>query len=286
VYVNDEGGEAGEWTETELTTWTTESPDDIICRGDFIMVVNGAESLPLARSIDGGTNFTYLSGNTDMASHALAAIDAIHQDFLIAVGADGYVYLSDDGGDTWTTVDAGDATTENLTKVWIVRTNPSVVYALGANNALIKSENGGYSWFALTGPSASDALVDIVAPNEYDVLVLNDDAELWYSTDGGTTWTEMADLPQLVTTPVGVAMAACNCGTVHAAGTLYVAVKDGSSAAHKIYRNAGWGSGQFEIEQSCDDLPEEPADMMCCHSNLAMVVGGDGSTYGWVGLLS
>jgi len=286
VYVNEEGGQHDQWVETELSTWTSGSPSDIVGVQDFILVVNPNETLPLARSMDKGTTFTFLSGNSDMASHAPHAADLLSPDKIIAVGADGYVYMSTDYGDTWETVDSGAATTESLTKVMICRDNPAVVYAIGANNAIIKSENGGYTWVALTGPSENDALTAIEVLHQNDVLVGNDDGELWYTTDGGESWSQQADLPSLPASASLKALSCCACGDVDKHGACYAAVEDTGSTDHVIYRNAGWGSGQWEIETGFDALDLAPADLVCCNNNRALVVGGDGSTEGFTGLIA
>lgn len=286
LYVNDQGGQHDGWTETDLSTWTTEDPTDIAGAQDFIFIVNGAETLPLARSMDRGTTIAYLSGSTDMGTNNPFAADLITPDFIIVVGANGYVWVSDDYGTTWQTVSAGGATSENLTEVMICRDNPSVVYAVGANNAIIKSRDGGYSWFALTGPSATDALsaLEVIAENE--LLVGNDDGELWQTTDGGNTWTEQAELPSLPASAAINAISCCACGSVEKHGACYLIVEDTAASEHIVLRNAGFGSAQWETEEGFTSLSLIPQDIVCCNNNRALVVGGDESNSGFTGLIS
>jgi hypothetical protein len=286
LYVNEQGGQHNQWAGIGLTSWLTNDPTDVFGVQDFIVVVNGQESLPLARSMDKGATVAYLSGNTDMGSHAPYAGDAITPDKLIVVGADGYVYMSTDYGETWETVSSGSATTQNLTKVMICRDNPSVIYAIGANNAIIKSSNGGYTWVALTGPSAGDALTALEVLHENDVLVGNDDGELWYTSDGGTSWTQQTALPSLPTNASLKAISCCACGDVDKHGACYAVVEDTSALDHQVYRNAGWGPGQWEIETGFGSLTLAPEDVVCCNNNLALAVGGNGTNEGFTGLIS
>jgi photosystem II stability/assembly factor-like uncharacterized protein len=287
-YVNQQGGQHSQWVGHGLTGWLTHDPTDIAGVKAFIIIVNGQEALPLARSQDYGATHAYLSGNTDMATHAPYAVDLLAPNHIVLVGADGYAWLSTDYGETWTTVEAGGATTEDLTKVVICRQNPSVIYAIGTSNAIIKSENGGYTWVALTGPSAGDDLIALEVLNQNDLLVGNDDGELWYSTDGGETWTMQAELPSTPANAKVTAISCCACGSVEKAGVCYLTMEDTGLATieHVVYRNAGWGPAQWEIETGFDDLALVPEDVVCCDNNRALVVGGNGTNEGFTGLIS
>jgi len=289
LYVNEKGGIFSQWSGIGLTSWTTEDPSDVFGVGDFLTVINGGETLPLAVSGDKGSSVSYVAGATSMATYEPYAGDCVHPSLCIIVGGTGRVWLSTDYGQTYTEVESGSATAQNLTKVKICRRNPSVVYAIGASNAIIKSTNGGYSWFALTGPSATDALTAIEIVGENDVLVGNDDGELWQTTDGGETWTQQAELPDLDSSPAITAISSCPCGSIDKAGVTYVvATGDGLPAQHKVYRNTGWGTGQWVAETGFDALTTDyaPADVVCCDNNRALVVGGDGANTGFVAVIS
>lgn len=286
AYVNKLGGAHSQWEGIGLTGWTVGDPTDIFGVMDFVMIVNGSEALPLARSQDKLSTVAYLSGNTDMTSHNPYAGDTISPDFIVLVGADGYVWVSSDYGETWLTTSSGGATTQDLTKVMICRQDPSVVYAIGASNAIIKSDNGGYSWYALTGPSAGDALTALEVLNQNDVLVGNDDGELWQTTDGGVSWTQQAELPSLPAAASVKAISCCSCGSVEKSGVCYIAVEDTGASAHYVARNAGAASGQWEIETGFADFDLAPEDVVCCNNNRALVVGGNGTNFGLLGLMS
>ncbi len=273
----------------ELTEWTVDGANAVLCLSDYVFIVSDGEALPILRSRDGGATRVALAGNADMAAHPPRAIEALGLGLILVGGEDGYIYMSTDQGDSFSTVSAGAATTQNINKIKICTEDPSVVYAVGASNALIKSEDGGYTWYALTGPSAGDALIDIEVYNALDILIINDDAELWQSEDGGETFTQQSDLEGISVTPVGVGIAACGC-TV---GTGFVVEADSVTSfvparGMRVFRNVNSGSHWREIQGSplAVAVGNYPRAVACCNENLALVVGGNGTDEGFYALIS
>lgn len=286
LYINHHDGAHAEWDATSLAPWVG-NPTDVFGFQDFVIVVSGSDVLPLARSMDGGASVTFLAGGTDMATHAPLAGDLITPDKIVLVGTDGYIYLSTDYGDTFETVDAGVASGgADLTQVKFCRQDPAILYAAGVGGVVVASYNGGYAWVALESPGGDD-ITALEVLHENEALVGTDALDLWYTTDGGATWQEQAALPSLPTAGSIVALACCACGSVEKHGVCYaVAADSGIAAAHRVYRNAGWGSGQWEIETGCASMPYTPSDLAAAHNNLALVVGGNGTNAGFTGRLS
>ena len=65
-----------------------------------------------------------------------------------------------------------------------------VVVSVHDNNAILLTSNGGDTWSLITGPSVGDNLTAVWVWNENQFYVGNNQGELWYTTDGGTTWTQ------------------------------------------------------------------------------------------------
>jgi len=286
LYVNERGGAHAEWESLELATWTSASPTDVIGVNDFVLVVNGDESLPLARSMNKGVSVVYLSGNDDMDDNDPLAGDVISADKVILVGENGYIWISTDYGDTWETVSSGGATTEDLTAVMICRQNPAVVYAIGENNAMVASYNGGYTWVSLTGPAAGDNLTAIEVIHENDLLIGTNDGELWMSSDGGNSWVEQGTLPGLPGTATIVSISCCACGSVDKHGACFLAVADGAGTDHLVFSNVGWGTAQWQTGTGFTDLDLAPYDGVCCNNNRALIVGGNGTDEGFTALIA
>lgn len=112
-----------------------------------------------------------------------------------AAGNGGYIWYSEDRGDTWTEILP--ATTGVAVEIWDIHSPPddsSLVYAVGGGNTVIKSEDTGLSWVDVTGPAdGTENLFTVDVDSEYRFYVGGEiDASeecLWVTDDGGTTYT-------------------------------------------------------------------------------------------------
>ncbi|MDD5264000.1 MAG: hypothetical protein PHU43_04095 [Candidatus Bipolaricaulis sp.] len=119
----------------------------------------------------------------------------------LTYGAASGVYLSEDGGETWTWVLVTDSE-EPVTAVEFSTLNPKIAYA-GSNQAIYRSEDGGHTWERRTakakggggrwGPPGIRAGFPIdlqVDPRNADRLFANNySGGNFLSEDGGCTWT-------------------------------------------------------------------------------------------------
>ena len=107
----------------------------------------------------------------------------------------GYIYKSENSGQTWTAVESGIETIEVLRD--IVFYDDKVGYSVGDNNAYLYTVDGGEAWNAGTGPAAGIALFSVAANDKGQVFVGTNDARLMRSedgTDGTPVWEEWLDL--------------------------------------------------------------------------------------------
>lgn len=105
-------------------------------------------------------------------------------------GPSGHVWFSDDQGDSWTMFE--DVNTQILRD--IATADGNTIYAVGEINTIIKSENAGASWTALTGPMTGAFDLHAVRALTNDHVLVGGEIDtnleqLWCSLDGGTTWT-------------------------------------------------------------------------------------------------
>jgi photosystem II stability/assembly factor-like uncharacterized protein len=121
-----------------------------------------------------------------------------YSDGLIwATGNGGYLYYSEDRGDSWTEVTG--TTTGTAVELWDIHSPDGVTfYVVGDSNTCLKSTDGGVSWTTTSdaSPAASSvSLLTVQAPTEYRVIVGGriDTSEdcLWISVDGGTSWNDL-----------------------------------------------------------------------------------------------
>lgn len=277
LFINYYGGDLDQWgTGIALTAWAVGDADCVIALGDFIVVGSNAENA-IIYSDDLGT--TQVEVTTNVAGPN--DLDAIDQTFIVCVEDSGVVIASRDAARTWEVLDNGVATAQNLNVVMIARDDPQVIYACGASNAFIKSTNGGENWFALTGPSAGDGLTAMWVKDKYNVLVGNDDGELWETTDGGNNWTQQNALPD---TPAVTAslngLTGCGCDV------MYAVMEDTTATSHVVYRNVdGGASGKWYHAYTVKGTTttyaapsQPPLAVACCDANRAIIAGGATTT--------
>lgn len=282
LYINRYGGDLDQWEDgITLANWTNAGEDAtrVLCLGDFVLATsNGAGGVYY--SDDLGTTLVEHT-ETDWATNGPNEPDGMDQSFIVMVADAGHIWITTDAGRTWELSDDGLATTQNLTRVMIARDNPQVIYAIGASNALVKTENGGENWYALTGPSAADGLTAIWVKDQYHVLIGNDDGEIHETEDGGESWSQQDELPNLPAVPIVSDIFGCGCDG------LYAAVRHSGGTGHRLYRNVdGGASGRWYIPENVPTPTYEPAAGTCCDINRAIFVGGDGATNGNVVLIA
>jgi photosystem II stability/assembly factor-like uncharacterized protein len=106
--------------------------------------------------------------------------------------SNGYIFKSSDAGLTYTAVES--ATIHSGAWNAIHFFDDNVGYAVGAANIIAKTLDAGVSWSQVTGPSAESGN-DVLTVNVLDrnrVWIGYDSGTLYYTLDGGVTWTERA----------------------------------------------------------------------------------------------
>ena len=174
---------------TYLTT--SEEPAAIDIMGDYLIVVsNDAGSYAYARinSLDGT-----LGSFTEVTTGVVATKEP--NDIFVAspfqaylVGDGGYIYSLTSVTQGLTTLDAGDATTQNLARIH--GDSLSTIVAVGAAAAVVYSTNGGASWQTTAAAPGAAALTAVSVKDRYHWWVGG--ASRYYTRNGGTSWTQQA----------------------------------------------------------------------------------------------
>lgn len=281
LVVNLAGGDDDNWTANQLATMVGYDAARVLCLGSFVVVI--ASGYGIMHSDDLGTTEIYVplaDVTAWAANHLPLCIDGIDQTFIVIGCEEGYITASYDAGRNWETVSSGEATTEPINDIMIARDNPQVIYAsTEANKVVIKSENGGRTWFALgaigmggTGPTA------LYVVNQSTVLVGNDAGEVWQTVDGGTVWTQQSDLPGATVKGNVTINDITGCGC----GILFMATEESGSVASRIYRNVDGGAeGRWYVPADIGTLTHTTGPIeaiTCCGPNHAVGVGGNGTT--------
>lgn len=102
-----------------------------------------------------------------------------------AVGNDGVVLKSTDGGDNWGVLSSG--VSSDLRDVYFTSVN--VGFAVGADGACIFTSDGGNSWNPID-LSVSATLRSIHFVNEDEGWIVGNSGLIFHTNDGGATWTQ------------------------------------------------------------------------------------------------
>jgi len=267
--ISMDGGHS--WTLSTIPVFTTATVlSDIGGVGDFIVAVAAGEP-GYAYSWDGGASWALVDDTvmTDFTAHPPMVVKVYDFQNVLIGGADGYLWLSADGAVTFSTVDGGVATSEDI--INISYASDSVVYAVGATNTAKKSINAGLTWAEVTLPVAqvADTPAAVYALDDLIVLVgYSGTGGLWYTLDGGDNW--LQDTSVSGTTKVYY-ITGCGCGVLYAAGEV--------GGVGIVMRNIDYGApARWLILEN--DVPGTTYDSVaCCDQNYAVAVGAATGIY-------
>ena len=273
LLINLYGGDLDLWTQLPLTAFGATDAAAVTCAGEFLVVVNTADT-SIIYSDDRGTTQVYIdqATYTDWGTHAPANVDMIDQTFIVMCAADGYIYGSFDAARTWETLSDGSAGTVNLVDIMIARDNPQIIYAIDSATGVTKSENGGETFYPVTATGGGNSL-SLYVINQSTVIVSTADGEIYQTVDGGVTWVEQGDLPGLTTKADNNIEAITGCGC----DVLYLVASDTTANEQKIFRNVdGGASGRWFEPTDYEDpgASNVMTSIACCGPNHVIVTGG------------
>ncbi len=232
-------------------------------------VLLAATASGLFRSVDGGSSFTQVIstgvglGITDVAFHPTDSTKAI------ASGFDGDAWYSTNGGLNWTAATGLPAASFRRVEIAYAPSNPVIVFAsVDFNNGTIyKSSDGGATYVQLTTAPASylngqggydNALW--VDPTNANSLVIGG-LDLWRSTDGGATWTQISDWRYSPSSPhadhhaivslpgfngtTNTTVLFGNDGGIYSTANIYTAGAANNHTSGWVYQNHNLGITQF-----------------------------------------
>ena len=179
------------WTDGIVSSSTANDVlDAFSCVGDYLVVLNRtAARIEYARLSDvtsGSPTWTSVSTGF-VAAGAPLAIWSASPSFTWIVGLGGYIYLMEDPSNGVSVQDAGVATPRDLHDIHGV--DSLNVVAVGNDNSVVYTNNGGLTWTSVTGPNPSDNLNCVWMASESVWWVGDEVGNLWYTLDKGSTWT-------------------------------------------------------------------------------------------------
>ncbi len=190
VVFTQDGGAS--YSDTLIDTLAAaEDPNEFACVGvNLVVVSEDSESLhyaPIADILAGTETWIevltgFVVNQGPLAIHSQSP----RHTWIVAEG--GYIYFAEDPTASVTVQDAGVATAQDLMSVHAL--DILNVVAVGVSNAVVLTRNGGATWSAITGPSVGVTLNTIWMRGKDEWFIGDAGGQLWYTLDGGTTWTE------------------------------------------------------------------------------------------------
>lgn len=187
IYSGDAGATIGE---TNISTLgANEDPNAAACVGAYLVVISeDSESLHYASLADillGTETWAEVTSGFVATKGPLAIFSASPVHTWIAAEG-GYIYFTDDPTSSVSVQTAGGVTTENINAIH--GADEENIVAVGANNTVLFSNDGGVTWAAVTGPNVGVDLTAVWAKSDIIWLVGAADGTLWYTADGGANW--------------------------------------------------------------------------------------------------
>lgn len=212
LYTTDSGSN---WTETATDPFaSSEDVSGIECfqldrDTNRIIVARGttdpSNPAEIAYSDDNGTTWVNVdvgSVNGQFAPHS-GSLFALDRNNIWLGTDDGYVYKSEDAGQTWAAQESGVITTSEINGIAFVDENEGMF--VGNSNIIARTDDGGDTWSAVTAPSAQAGInIWSVEPSSDDRWWIGYETtgELWYTEDDGDNWSQRTF--DFSTTPVSI----------------------------------------------------------------------------------
>ena len=152
----------------------------------------------LSYTDDNGATWTNVTIGGAAAGHGPTyggGLFALDEHNIWLASAAGYIYFSSDGGETWTIQDAGVVTVTDYSQI---KFDESGQYgmAVAPADVIAVTTDGGNTWAAAGGNTGTgDDLLTVDVIDNNRAWVGTDEGNLYYTRDGGATWTQETGWP-------------------------------------------------------------------------------------------
>lgn len=286
VWVTHDGGDT--WANTAAQPFAITTDDIVACAivdmGNNLhrLIVSlrapaGAQGKTSYSDDDGATWHSVNLGGA-AAGHGCThggGIFALDEHHVWLCSAAGYIYFSSDAGETWTAVESGIATAGDYAAIKFTADGLNG-FAVAEAGIVVSSTDGGLNW-AVTGASIA-AVPDLFALDVRSadfVWVGGDTGGIWFSEDGGDTWTQRTGwIGSGVGVVNGIAFANDYCGFM---------ICDNATPHGKVYRTIDGGYTWQAITSAAND---GLTALFVGDENYALYTGLISTALGFLGLVA
>lgn len=192
IYSSDGGATIGQRSITTLAA--NEDPSALACAGTYLAIVSNESGsihyAPIADILAGSEVWAEVATGLVVPAGRPNDIFSAGSGHTWIVGNGGYIYFASDITAGVTPQTAGSVTVENLNAIHGLDDRNLV--AVGANNAVLRTANGGATWTGLTGPAVGVDLNTVWMRTDSEWFVGAANGNLYYTRDYGATWTTVA----------------------------------------------------------------------------------------------
>ncbi len=166
-------------------------------------LTSGGPGSGLYKSTDGGAHWTEISNNPGYATGTLGKIGvSVAQSnprvvYSIVQAANGGVFRSDDGGQTWKHVNDQWKLRQRAFYYTVITadpTNPKKAYAPNVNTLYVTTD-GGNAWKSLDSIPHGDHHIVWINPDHPNILLEGNDGGATVSANGGESWSTVQNQP-------------------------------------------------------------------------------------------
>ena len=265
LYNNDNGNNS-QWVVKELMG-ITDLPVDIIGFGNFVGILTDAGTL--VRSDTYGDDISVVTPAV-WGSNLMSAMFGLDQTLLFAVGTNGYISKSLDGGRTWTTSSEANALGSDSFSGGGVFTNRSL-FAYGKGGLVAVTQDAGESWYTIplsyNGAAFTDNILAMSMFSKDSFIIVASDGFI-YSCDDGETLIQQTQLEGL---PAGTYLNARIDVNKSDVGHLFIS----DDTTSYFYRSVDGGANGYWYKVKEGDLASGTIvhDMAVLGDNLTVLVG-------------
>jgi len=173
-----------------LSSGTTNKLNVVAFCDQFHGVIAG-DNATLKTTSDGGLTWTPAQGIPSVGYRGACICWETSGPHIFIAGDSGIIITSSGGTGNWQTLPTG--TTYTLNDIKLFGSFSSIGYAVGENGTILRTNDGGSNWSALSVPSAAGLSlksVSIDPTTSNRAYIVGQNGFVIQTTDGGTTWTQ------------------------------------------------------------------------------------------------